>query len=266
MRKSVFLGHIHEVVQQRGGTLRQWLIKTRELGYEGLECDYVDLAKDPEGFAQLLKDVDLEIASVPYFFEFHKGVFPERIREVVTNIARAGGRKLLAIPGEFCNEQPNALEMMVEGMELVCAEADKVGVTVSLEDFGDLKSPCRDAAGIKYFFDRIPTLKFNMDTGNFLCMDADLLESAGLLIDRIAHVHLKDWSYTQMQARNDAFVTPAGVVLYPCPVGSGAIPMTKALAMAEAAGYNGFCSAEHYGVADQWDFVVKSAAWMNQNL
>ena len=38
------------------------------------------------------------------------------------------------------------------------------------------------------------------------------------------------------------------------------------LAMAEAAGYDGFCSAEHYGVADQWDFVVKSAKWLGENM
>jgi alkanesulfonate monooxygenase SsuD/methylene tetrahydromethanopterin reductase-like flavin-dependent oxidoreductase (luciferase family) len=42
--------------------------------------------------------------------------------------------------------------------------------------------------------------------------------------------------------------------------------MEQALAMAEAAGYDGFCSAEHYGVADQWDFVVKSAAWMADHM
>ena len=49
-------------------------------------------------------------------------------------------------------------------------------------------------------------------------------------------------------------------------VGGGVIPMEAALAMAAAAGYEGFCSAEHYGVADQWDFIVKSAAWMAEHM
>ena len=54
--------------------------------------------------------------------------------------------------------------------------------------------------------------------------------------------------------------------MYSCPVGQGDIPIKKLLSMAEEAGYEGFCSAEHYGVDDQWDFIVKSAAWLNENM
>ena len=57
-----------------------------------------------------------------------------------------------------------------------------------------------------------------------------------------------------------------GHSVYPFPVGQGDIPIKKLLSMAEEAGYEGFCSAEHYGVDDQWDFIVKSAAWLNENM
>ena len=43
-------------------------------------------------------------------------------------------------------------------------------------------------------------------------------------------------------------------------------PMKELLAMAEEAGYEAFCSVEHYGVDDQWDFMVRSAQWLNENM
>ena len=266
MRKSIFLAHIHETVQQRGGTLKEWLVKVKQLGFEGLECDYADLERDPKAFAAMLAEVGLEIASVPYFFFFERGVDPQKIRTVVCNVAAAGGKKLLAIPGELDGTCPNALDRMVEGLTILCKEAEQAGITVSLEDFGDIKSPCCSMEGLKYFFDRVPGLKFNMDTGNFLCMGADLLDSSCPFMDRLAHIHLKDWCLAPLYADQAYLEATDGAKLYSSPVGGGVIPMEQALAMAEAAGYDGFCSAEHYGVADQWDFVVKSAAWMADHM
>lgn len=266
MRKSIFLAHIHKTVQQRGGTLKEWLVKVKQLGFEGLECDYADLERDPKAFAAMLAEVGLEIASVPYFFFFERNLNPELIRTVVHTVAAAGGKKLLAIPGELGETYPDALNRMVEGLTILCKEAEQVGITVSLEDFGDIKSPCCSMEGLKYFFDRVPGLKFNMDTGNFLCMGADLLESSRPFMDILAHIHLKDWCMEELYPRQEALFGKNGVKLYSSPVGSGVIPMEQALAMAEAAGYDGFCSAEHYGVADQWDFIVKSAAWMADHM
>ena len=39
MRKSVFLAHVKDAARQQGGTLQEYLKKTRELRFEGLECD-----------------------------------------------------------------------------------------------------------------------------------------------------------------------------------------------------------------------------------
>lgn len=266
MRKSIFLAHIHQTVQQRGGTLKEWLVKVKQLGFEGLECDYADLERDPKAFAAMLAEVGLEIASVPYFFFFERGVDPQKIRTVVCNVAAAGGKKLLAIPGELDGTCPNALDRMVEGLTILCKEAEQAGITVSLEDFDNVNSPCSTAVGLQYFFDRVPELKFNLDTGNFLYMDQDMLEESRPLMGRIAHIHLKDRSRTPVYENQQPQYSVNGMEMYACPVGQGMIPIEEAIAMAQDAGYDGFCSAEHYGVADQWDFVVKSAAWLNKYL
>lgn len=67
MRKAIFLAHVKDAARQRGGELKEYLHLTRELGYEGLECDYVDLEHDPAGFAAMLAEADLQIASIPYY-------------------------------------------------------------------------------------------------------------------------------------------------------------------------------------------------------
>ena len=97
-------------------------------------------------------------------------------------------------------------------------------------------------------------------------MHQDVLEQSRPLMARITHVHLKDWSLEPLHPQERPFCTPGGTELYPSPVGQGVVPMEGCIAMAKDAGYEGFCSAEHYGAADQWDYIVKSAMWMNQYL
>lgn len=266
MRKSVFLAHVKDAARQQGGTLPEYLKKTRELGFEGLECDYPDLEQDPQGFAAMLQEADLQIASVPYFCSFEKGVDAGKLRTVVEKTAAAGGKRILAIPGFLDEQYPDALEDMVKGLRILCEEAQKFGITVSLEDFDNQTSPCATGEGLRYFFRRVPALKFNLDTGNFLYMDEDVLEESRTMMDRIAHIHLKDRRNTPLYEGQQPRHSVSGRPMYDCPVGQGDIPMEKILAMAAAAGYEGFCSAEHYGARDQWDHMVQSAAWMKQHM
>ena len=255
-----------DAARQRGGALKDYLRMTRALGYEGLECDYTDIEPDPAGFAAMLAEADLQIASVPYWCEFEKGVDPARLRAAVEKTAAAGGKKILAIPGFLGEQYPNALEDMAAGLKILCAVAAEFDIQVSLEDFDNIHSPCATAEGLAYFFDRVPELGFNLDTGNFLYAEQDVVAVTEKLAGRIAHIHLKDRRETPVYEGQQAQYSIKGRPMYSCPVGRGDIPVKKLLAMAEAAGYDGFCSAEHYGVADQWDFVVKSADWLSENM
>ena len=266
MKKAIFLAHVKDAARQRGGTLQEYLKKARELGYEGLECDYSDMEQDPAGFAAMLAEADLQIASVPQWFSFEKEVNPAQIRKVVENVAAAGGKKILAIPGFLDENYPNALENMAEGLQILCREAAEYGIKVSLEDFDNIKSPCATAEGLAWFFDRVPELGFNLDTGNFLYAEQDVVEVTRRFADRIAHIHLKDRSESAVYEGQQPQYSVKGRPMYSCPVGQGNIPIQELLEMAEKAGYDGFCSAEHYGVDDQWDFAIKSADWMNQNM
>ena len=266
MKKSIFLAHVKDAARQRGGDLKEYLRLTKALGYDGLECDYSDLEHDPAGFAAMLEEAGLQIASVPQWFSFEKEVDPEQICRVVQNVAAAGGKKILAIPG-FLNEQyPNALENMAAGLKLLCLEAEKYGIRVSLEDFDNITSPCATAEGLAWFFERVPELGFNLDTGNFLYAEQDVVEITRKFADRITHIHLKDRRETPVYEDQQPQYSIKDRPMYSCPVGQGDIPMEQLLTMAEQAGYDGFCSVEHYGVDDQWTFMKQSAQWLNENM
>ena len=266
MKKAIFLAHIKDAARQCGGTLEAYLKKARELGYEGLECDYSDLQKDPAGFAAMLSEADLQIASVPVWFDFQKGVDPENICTVVKNVAAAGGKKILAIPGFLDEKYPDALETMAEGLKILCQAAEEYDIKVSLEDFDNIQSPCATMEGLAWFFERVPELGFNLDTGNFLYAEQDVVEATRAFADRITHIHLKDRQETPVYEGQQPQYSIKGRPMYSCPVGQGDIPVKELLAMAEAAGYEGFCSAEHYGVDDQWTFMVQSAAWLKAHM
>ena len=266
MKKAIFLAHIKDAARQAGEPLEVYLKKARELGFKGLECDYADLQNDPSAFAAMLAEADLQIASVPQWFDFQKGVDPAQIRAVVKNVAAAGGKKILAIPGFLDEKYPDALENMVKGLKLLCQAAAEYGIQVSLEDFDNIQSPCATMEGLAWFFEQVPELGFNLDTGNFLYAEQDVLEATRRFGDRITHIHLKDRRETPVYAGQQPQHSIKGRPMYSCPVGQGNIPIKELLAMAEKAGYRGFCSAEHYGVDDQWTFMVQSAAWLNENM
>ena len=191
---------------------------------------------------------------------------PDQIRTVVRNVAAAGGKKILAIPGFLDEKYPYALENMADGLKILCQVAAEFQIKVSLEDFDNIKSPCATAEGLSWFFERVPELGFNLDTGNFLYAEQDVLEVTRSFADRITHIHLKDRQETPVYEGQRPQYSIKGRPMYSCPVGQGDIPMKELLAMAEKAGYEGFCSAEHYGVDDQWTFMVRSAQWLNENM
>jgi len=265
MKMSVFYQHLTEAARQQGLPAEQVLLEARALGYEGLEVDHRDLAADPEGFAAFVGKAGFTVCSIPYFAEFHKGIYPEKIAAAVRDVAAVGCRRILAIPGEWTGAE-SELTPLVEGLTLLCREAARCSITVTLEDFDSVKSPCATAEGLAFFFDRVPNLRFNLDTGNFLYTDQDVLSCVPPLMDRIAHIHLKDRSLTPLYPGEGPLLSVSGNPLYPAPVGSGVIPMARLIALARDAGYDGYCSAEHFGAADQWDYLVRSAKWLRDNL
>ena len=155
------------------------------------------------------------------------------------------------------------LERMLTSMEVLVGEAKKAGITVTIEDYDSADSPIRCSSFMLRFLDRIPELFATFDTGNFRFSAEPEEEAFRALSSRIAHVHLKD--RTAAPDYGDHPLTAMdGAPLYPCPVGSGMIPMDWIFTQLKAMNYDGALVTEHFGCRDTLAAMKQSADYIQE--
>ena len=276
---SVFFAHVNDLAREKNISFDEAAAFVKNLGYEAFDCEYAYIKNNFDFYKGILDKFGFKTAAIPCFFHFDKGINTEIIDDVLYISSKLDCKTILAIPGEFTTPEyfsgefapddvnkENYLNLMCEGLSLLCEKAEKFGITVTLEDFDSEYSPCATEKGLSYFFEKVPALKFNMDTGNFIYMDLDTLECVKLFKNKISHVHLKDRSLVKNYADEPEKVTPGGNKLFPSPVGFGTIPMKELTDLAKANGYEGYYSAENSCPIHMEEFLTKSIEWMKENI
>lgn len=263
---NTFHEHVMEACAQRGMTEENVLLHIKKAGIDGLECDWLRL-KNAKEKAKLFDGCGIKADSIYRTFDMGRKDINEtekEYRELFDIAAVLGTKKVLCIPG-FIHPGDDAAEMrrhMNDQLAAMCETGKEYGIAVTLEDYDNVVSPCSTMGGLRAFFDAVPALGFSYDTGNFAYSCESALEAFHLLKDRIVHVHLKDRSYenTYANAADDNWVADvSGKRLYPVPVCDGFIGIPGLLKEVKAIGYEGAFSLEHFGAADQLDFIVRSA-------
>ena len=84
-------------------------------------------------------------------------------------------------------------EYLVEGFSEVVSYAKDAGICVALENQSLRKRPDSTIADVRYILDNVEGLGYVLDTGNFYCINEDVIEAYESLKDRLVHVHCKDW-------------------------------------------------------------------------
>lgn len=258
---NIFLEHIYDVCKQRSMSLEQALRAARGFGYSGLECDLWRLSE--RSMRELFARCGLHAESVYCGFAFahdERERSLARIEECLDTAAYYGARKVLAIPG-FA-ENADELSRVAESLTEMCRSAASRGITVSVEDYDDSRSPCSTSAKLLYLLENVEGLRITFDTGNFAYSLEDAGEAFGRLSPYIAHVHLKDRAYTRLCEGDDGKADVSGRMMYPCPVGSGSVDVRGIVARLTQSGWSGSLSAEHFGAADQLTCMERSAAFI----
>lgn len=263
---NIFHEHILEACEQRSMTEEQVLFRAKEAGIDGLECFWQRLV-DVSEKRRLFDSCGMKVESIYRTFDMgHKtpAESEKEYRELFEIAGAFGTTKVLCIPG-FVLEGDDAQEIrkrMNEQLAQMCRTGAEYGVTVTLEDYDNVLSPCSTMEGLRRFFDDVPELRCSFDSGNFAYSAQDAFEAFRLLSDRIVHVHLKDRSRDVVYANqqdNNWILDVTGQKMYPVPVGDGYIGIAPLLEMLKKIGYTGSYSLEHYGAADQLEFMIKSA-------
>jgi len=266
MTLSVFYQHLVEAARERNLPIQEVCRLAKEMGYTMVELDFDALASDAS-IPEILREAGLSVSSIYCFFKFDEAHDEERIASLIQWAQRIGAGRVMPIPGFFHAEDEEGreeeMERMLSSMEALAAEADKAGITVTIEDFDSAISPIRCSALMLRFLNRIPSLRATFDTGNFRFSAEPEEEAFAALKDRIAHVHLKDRTVAPDYG-DHPLIAMDGAPLYPCPVGSGMIPMDWILAQLKAMGYEGALVTEHFGCRDTIAAMKKSAEYIRE--
>ncbi len=264
MKIAVFYHHIREAAKQAGMTEEQVLVQLRKAGVGYAEADFDDLVKNPEMIVRL-NEAGLSVSSIYCFFDFALRKEEDRVWQLIKTAHQARCRQVMVIPGFYYSEEKEArreaLDRMVHMTGAFCQLASANGLTVTMEDFDDSRSPIKNSRGLLYFAERIPELKITFDTGNFVFCGEDVLEAFERLKDKIVHVHCKDRRIEGFDA-DEGKMDERGHMMYASPVGSGFLPMEEIVRRLQAMGYDGIYTAEHFGSMKQLEYMFESVAWL----
>ena len=224
---SVFAHFIRNTARQQGISLTEAADRLYDLGVRGFDAGPDD--KDlPELAASKLKPINF------YFFPQMHG--PDNgaadCRRCLGQAVKYGVPRVMVVPTHFTKGGDEAAEFEkdLSSMKMFVAEAKKLGITITVEDFGGVMNPGSHMKYLKRFLDEIPDLKFALDSGNlyYAGRGEDILEMMEYARGRIAHVHLKD----QTHENNRKYAT----------LGLGAVPNEKIVKSVSAMGYDAFRS------------------------
>lgn len=264
---SVFYAHLREAAKQRGLPLLDVCRRARELGVAYVELSEEELiAAEAEG-CRVLVDSGLRIGCVYKWFDFGHDQRQESTEALVDRAVRAEVRDLLVVPGFLTekDDRHDAMERMADCVEYLCDYADERGVRVGLEDFDGATAPYATLAEVRWFLERVPKLRFTLDTGNFLYSGEDVLAALDALGERIGYVHLKDRRRTGEPGEAPQLAAD-GSAMYASPVGGGIIPMETILRKLQALDYRGKLAIEHFGAPDQLRCLEESVRWLQREL
>lgn len=270
-RLNIFLEHIFEASQQRDISLERMLTEAWKMGYSGLECDLWRLS-DRVNIRKTFEKCGFRTASVYSMYDLTRDTPQKSLEAMKRHLDAAayfGADKVLAIPGFFLpmDDREEGYKRIAEQLSVMCEQAAEYGITVTLEDFDDAASPCCDTAGLERLLKSVPGLRFTFDTGNFAYVLEDPAEAYARLRPYIVHAHLKDRSrdISRRSANgSNAKKDLSGAEMYPCETGGGYVGIGELVQQMISDGYSGDFSVEHFGAANQAEYMRRSAEYMKR--
>ncbi|MBQ7865699.1 MAG: sugar phosphate isomerase/epimerase, partial [Clostridia bacterium] len=246
---SVFYHHIREAARERGVSMDDMLREVRSWGIQYVELDRDDFADEAQlrELADQLARCDVQPSSIYGHYHWdHDATMPTENDLLIRQAKVLGCQRIMVIPGfhaDMDNQAQCAQEQaqMIAGVKRLSEVAAAQGLTTTIECFDHARSPIATIAGMAAFLEAAPELFVTLETGNFLFSGDDILEAHQRFADRVRHVHLKD-RFLPSQApeatpAGDATTATTGLVMYPCAVSHGHIPMTTVLDRLNRDGY-----------------------------
>ncbi len=283
---SVFYDHIIQAGEQTERSADLLISEIKEDGISAFEINLTYLLGHQEIYSLILQK-KMKISCIYEFYDLtgydgtkDAGRTPEgrakcSYADLVQHIetaAKTGAEKILVVPG-FLSEKEAAglngctdketVHSYMDDSPAICnmrdaladavRYAEKYEISVTLEDFDDLKAPYGTPYQLMWFMEKVPGLKLTFDTGNFALQESDVLEAYGLLRKYIVHVHCKDRGET---ANGSTGMINRGMAV--SAVGDGYIPVADIVRGLKQSGYDSYLAVEHFDAPDQMGYIKRS--------
>lgn len=268
---ATFYDHMKDIAKQEDISLTDAMLEAKKLGVQLLEISQNNIIGREDEVGRELSYTGLGISSIPSYFDFGRNTDVDKQSGEVLDAARyLGAKKLLVIPGFFKpeddeKERERQIISIIRCLDELGDKAAHFGIELVMEDFDSEFAPYSTIEGVSRFVTECKSLSACFDTGNFRYSAQDELEAYDVLRGKIGHVHLKDRGYTQHNGERGKKALD-GQMLYPVPVGSGALRLKEIIARLRADGYDGAYTIEHYDSNDTLGYLTQSAAWVKEQL
>lgn len=261
---SVFYQHILRAAADNALTVDKALSQFHKHGVAAAEFDVAQLINDPDIPARLNAS-GMTISSVYGHCPFATDPKSDAGFRLVDAAASAGSRLVMPLPGLYVPDISDAQvrENITVGLAHMVDYAAKGGICVTIEDFDDPRSPINSSSGMLYFGVQIPELYYTYDTGNFYGSE-DLHAAFCSIQSKIRHVHGKDVTATPIFTENGN-PSISGQPRYAAPFGLGDVDTRGVIADLRSIDYEGFITAEFFGIRDYASAILDSAKWFQEN-
>ncbi len=243
-----------------------------EVEFEGLELSAGGLKGRPASeFGAICRDRGLAVSCInggadlvaEDDAEFAAGV--DQAREYIEMAGELDCPVIMIVPARAASmeDKPRATARMGEGLGIIVDEAKSAGVTVTVEDFPNLLTPCSSIAEMEDLLGRAPGLMVNYDNGNWIVGGDDPVAAARAFAGRIANAHIKDWEPDPDQSR---IQTADGSWIRGGLHGQGMIDHAAVFAALIETGYDGWLAYEYEGVLDHVEATREAMPYLREVL
>jgi inosose dehydratase len=218
-------------------------------------CNITSLQDDPMDMKRLVEKAGLQVAALSAHSslidtEWGVGYLREAIKFAYILGSPIVNTSEGPVPEGMSDEE--AYRRMKANIDTLVATAEKYGITLTVEPHGKYTTRADTLRRI-LDLNRSPHFACNFDTGNVAVAGNDSVATLKAVLDRVAHVHLKDIRRSRLADGHETG-TPAGV-----PIGDGEVDIKTCLGLLKSKGYRGALSIE----VDGRDALVKSRKFLD---
>lgn len=170
---------------------------------------------------------------------------------------------IVPTPAASLDDKPRARARMAEGLRALVAEAQPLGVTVTVEDFPEVLTPCCSIADVRALLELVPGLMVTYDNGNWIIGGDDPVEAVHACAGRIANAHIKDWELSPTPSRKQL---PDGRWVRGGLHGQGIIDHAAVFAALRETGYDGWLAFEYEGPLDHVEATRRGIQYLRSVL